>query len=307
MRRFTVLRRWCKGFTLIELLVVIAIIAILIALLVPAVQKVREAAARTQCLNNLKQIGLATQSYHDTYKRFALGGTNINGPADLSSWCAQFQILPYIEQGPMYQLEINTGGTTPAPQSGVPNYLCPSRSHAQPYANAGGNAPGFGGPFTDYKWNVINQRGYTVPSSGQNITLYGFASTNGNRGQGQQYPKITMASITQNNGTSNTIFCGEGAMDPGFAATNVNSSNWDECIFSGGYGGTNRDSVPAQIIPDAPNNGGNSDYWGGPHTGVTAFAFCDGSTRLVNNTMTLNQNLTLSMSWLNPVPVNLNQ
>jgi prepilin-type N-terminal cleavage/methylation domain-containing protein len=288
MRRFGFFKR-LRGFTLIELLVVIAIIAILIALLVPAVQKVREAAARTQCLNNLKQIGLGSQSYHDVNKHVPLSGINTNIPAD---WCAQFQILPYVEQGPLYNAAtggnaFNASGFNAA--AGVPIYICPSRPHSTIVATSGGNYPSLNGPFTDYKWNCCYSNN--------------FNSNNGTATWGQKSPKITLGQMSNLNGSSNTILCGEGSMDTNFASSNNNSSNWDECIFSGGYGGTNRWDYG--IIPDGPGNNGNNNEWGGPHPGHVLMGFCDGSSRAVSNSNSYQAVFYWSFQWTNNVNSNL--
>jgi prepilin-type N-terminal cleavage/methylation domain-containing protein len=134
------------GFTLIELLVVIAIIGVLIGLLVPAVQKVRESAARLQCSNNLKQLGLALHQYHDSNKRFppayqqtsgrqAGAAYGVNYPDDnwngLPGWAWGTLILPYVEQTALYR-SFDLTAPCWAPQNApfvkakVPVFLCPS-------------------------------------------------------------------------------------------------------------------------------------------------------------------------------------
>src|SRR5262245_35166395 len=96
-----------RAFTLIELLVVIALIGVLVALLLPAVQKVREAAARTQCLNNLKQLGLAMHNYHGAHESFPPGyvsrTTGVNGEGLGPGWGWAAHLLPHLEQDNLYR------------------------------------------------------------------------------------------------------------------------------------------------------------------------------------------------------------
>jgi prepilin-type N-terminal cleavage/methylation domain-containing protein len=273
------------GFTLVELLVVIAIIGVLIALLLPAVQKTREAASRTTCANNLKQIGLAFMLHVDTYGALPTGGTTykavrtwVDGePANYRSqaWSWGYQILPFIEQGNLYyNPSDNLVAGTP-----IKLYFCPTRR--PPVALAGGPWDVHNGvprAMTDYAGNAG-----TSPVGGDGGGSYG-AGTDGLVIKLGATRFVELKDITD--GTSNTLMVGEKHMNLAFVTTECQPDDND-----GYVGGFQDDVVRWGAFPpvhdsyfaEYDQNDLHPGIWqfGSNHPAGFQGVFADGSVHLI--------------------------
>lgn len=205
-----------RGFTLIELLVVIAVIAVLVSLLLPAVQQAREAARRTQCKNNLKQIGIALHVYHDSFLIFppayltTPGGNSVMGPPASTGdtgpgWTALMLVLPQLEQGNLYNTFNNNlpcwaPANATAAATVVPTYLCPT-------ASAGSST-----------YAVVNQSGTTlatlarsnyVANAGRPEVWDEPLADLSNLADGPFYRNSRTRAADVRDGLTNTVFFGE--------------------------------------------------------------------------------------------------
>lgn len=291
-----------RGFTLIELLVVIAIIAVLIALLLPAVQQAREAARRSQCKNNLKQIGLALHNYHDTYSVLPPGVVHKSGNqnvAALASYGWGTFILPYLEQATVFhamqtngvdldQLLKNTANPTAQaiPKMTFGFYRCPSdtapdlnnrREWDVPYSPFFGNQPVYLGTanyvgVSGSRWSTPDD--WIVNGRDPYGTFWGDS-------------KVKFSDFTD--GTSNTFVVGERDWRRGWAANWVGQRNY---TGTGIWGSRQNLAILDVKINDPvlqPNgNPAVSRGFSSEHTGGAHFLFGDGRVQFLSENIHFN-------------------
>ncbi|MGQ0635390.1 MAG: DUF1559 family PulG-like putative transporter [Planctomycetaceae bacterium] len=293
-----------RGFTLIELLVVIAIIAVLIALLLPAVQQAREAARRSQCKNNLKQLGLALHNYHETHSAFPQGsildktpGTVATTRAFESQWAWSVMILPFLDQAPLYSA-LNPGPrkfkddlldpvTLPLLSTPLSVYLCPSDIGPEVNQNrpfiAGKTTASILNGITGLPQNcLVGKSNY--PGSNGNINSDGIFDSGSNK-------VVRIRDVTD--GLSNTLLVGERSTpaDPRAPSPANTQGHW-AAVWPGselvGDGITNIWALCGITFYKMNTSDGcglaladPKQAYGSMHVGGAQFLLCDGSVRFI--------------------------